>query len=45
VVSLPLRDGTAASRLLNAKTGSLAGGVVVPDQFTAAVRETIGAPP
>jgi hypothetical protein len=42
VVSFHLRDGTAASRLFNAKTGYLAGGVVVPDQFTAAVREAIG---
>jgi hypothetical protein len=42
VVSFHLRDGTAVSRLFNAKTGYLAGGVVVPDQFTAAVREAIG---
>lgn len=42
VVSFHLRDGTAASRSFNAKTGYLAGGVVVPDQFTAAVREAIG---
>jgi hypothetical protein len=42
VVSFHLRDGTAASRLFNAKTGYLAGGVVVPDQFTAVVREAIG---
>jgi hypothetical protein len=42
VVSFHLRDGTAASRSLNAKTGFLAGGVVVPDQFITAVREAIG---
>jgi hypothetical protein len=41
VVSFHLRDGTATSRLFNAKTGFLAGGVVVPDQFTAAVRQAI----
>jgi hypothetical protein len=42
VVSFHLRDGTAASRSFNAKTGFLAGAVVVPDKFTAAVREAIG---
>jgi hypothetical protein len=41
VVSFHLRDGTATSRLFNAKTGFLAGGVVVRDQFTAAVRQAI----
>jgi hypothetical protein len=39
VVSFHLADGTASSRLFNAKTGFLSGGVVVPDEFTAAVRE------
>jgi hypothetical protein len=39
VVSFHLKDGTATSRLFNAKTGFLAGGVVVPDEFIAAVRE------
>jgi hypothetical protein len=42
VVSFHLKDETATSRLFNAKTGYLAGAVVVPDQFTAAVREAIG---
>ena len=42
VVSFHLRDGTAVSRLFNARTGFLAGGVVVPDQFIAAVREATG---
>lgn len=42
VVSFHLRDGTAASRSFNAKTGFLAGGVVVPGEFIAAVREAIG---
>jgi hypothetical protein len=42
VVSFHLRDGTATSRLFNAKTGYLAGGVIIPDQFTAAVRQAIG---
>ena len=42
VVSFQFRDGTAASRSFNAKTGFLAGGVVVPDEFITAVREAIG---
>jgi hypothetical protein len=37
VVSFHLADGTATSRLFNAATGFLAGGVVVPDAFTAEV--------
>ena len=41
VVSFHLKDGTATSREFNAKTGFLAGGVVVPDKFTAAVRQAI----
>jgi hypothetical protein len=41
VVSFHLKDGTATSRLFNAKTGFLAGGVVVPDEFIAAVREAV----
>jgi hypothetical protein len=39
VVSFHLRDGTATSRLFNAETGFLAGGVLVPDEFTAAIRQ------
>jgi hypothetical protein len=35
------KDETATSRAFNAKTGFLAGGVVVPDKFTAAVRQAI----
>jgi hypothetical protein len=42
VVSFHLKDGTATSRLFNARTGFLAGGVVVPDEFIAAVSEAIG---
>jgi hypothetical protein len=42
VASFHQRDGTAASRSFNAKTGVLADGVVVPDEFIAAVREAIG---
>jgi hypothetical protein len=42
VVSFHLKDGTATSRLFNAKTGFLAGGVVVSDEFTAAVRQVVG---
>ena len=42
VVSFHLRDGTATSRSFNAKTGFLAGGVVVPAEFTAAVRQVVG---
>lgn len=42
LVSFHLRDGTAASRLFNARTGFLAGGVVVPDEFIAAFREANG---
>ena len=41
VVSFHLADGTATSRLFNAKTGFLAGGVIVPDTFTAAVRQAV----
>lgn len=39
VVSFHLADGTATSRLFNAGTGFLAGGMVVPDEFTAMVRK------
>ena len=39
VVSFHLRDGTATSRLFNAKTGFMAGGVLLPDEFTAAIRQ------
>jgi hypothetical protein len=42
VVSFHLADGTATSRLFNAKTGFLAGGVIVPDKFTAAIRKAVG---
>lgn len=42
VVSFHLKDGTATSRAFNAKTGFLAGGVVVPAEFTAAVRRVVG---
>jgi hypothetical protein len=42
VLSFHLKDGTATSRLFNAKTGYLAGGVVVPDQFITAVGKAIG---
>jgi hypothetical protein len=41
LVSFHLKDATATSRAFNAKTGFLAGGVVVPDKFTAAVRQAI----
>jgi hypothetical protein len=41
VVSFHLRDGTATSRLFNVKTGFMGGGVLVPDEFTAAVRQAI----
>jgi hypothetical protein len=42
VVTFHLKDGTATSRLFNAKTGFLAGGVVVPEEFIAAVRQAVG---
>jgi hypothetical protein len=42
VVSFHLADETATSRLFNARTGFLAGGVIVPDGFTAAVRKAVG---
>jgi hypothetical protein len=41
VVSFHLKDGTATSRLFNAKTGFMGGGVLVPDEFTAAIRQAI----
>ena len=41
VVSFHLRDGTATSRLFNAKTGFMGGGVLVPDEFTAAIGQAI----
>lgn len=41
VVSFHLRDGTATSRLFNAKTGFMGGGILLPDEFTAAIRQAI----
>lgn len=43
VVSFHLVDGTATTRAFNAKTGYLPG-VVVPEEFTAAIRKAIGRP-
>jgi hypothetical protein len=41
VVSFHLRDGTATTRLFNAKTGFMGGGVLLPKEFTAAIRQAI----
>jgi hypothetical protein len=41
VVTFHLADGTGVSRLFNAATGFLAGGVIAPKQFTAAIVSTV----
>jgi hypothetical protein len=42
VVTFHLADGTGVSRLLNAATGFVAGGIVVPKPFTAAITSALG---